>query len=156
MFNGPENIDNVFQYSKEVLYMCTNSTQTLVTDDNYLMWTGSALAQFESYIEKKKLNTGDVSGSSVVTSIYPIFDKVPIDADITIRVSGQNNYNEDIDLSTNEPNITTLMFLPNELRSQGYKVDPRIYGRVLNYRITSSDYWRLATIAVDAKPLDRR
>jgi len=156
LFTGPANIDNVFQYSKEVLYICTNSTQTLVTDDNYLMWTGSALNYFESYIEKKRLNTGDVSGSSLVTSIYPIFDKVPINSDITIKVAGQNNYNDDIDLTSDDPAITTLMFLPNTNRSQGYKVDPRSYGRVLNYRISSSEYWRLATMAVDAKQADRR
>jgi len=94
--------------------------------------------------------------SSMVTSIYPIFDKVPINYDITIKVAGQNNYNDDIDLTSDDPSITTLMFLPNTNRSQGYKVDPRSYGRVLNYRITSSDYWRLATIAVDAKQIDRR
>jgi hypothetical protein len=120
------------------------------------MWINSSLSQFESYIEKKRLNTGDVSGSSLVTSIYPIFDKVPINSDITIKVAGQNNYNDDIDLTSDDPAITTLMFLPNTNRSQGYKVDPRSYGRVLNYRISSSEYWRLATMAVDAKQADRR
>jgi hypothetical protein len=156
LFNGPPSVSNVFQYGKEVLYICTNSNQTLVTDDGYYMWINSSLSQFESYIEKKRLNTGDVSGSSLVTSIYPIFDKVPINSDITIKVAGQNNYNDDIDLTSDDPAITTLMFLPNTNRSQGYKVDPRSYGRVLNYRISSSEYWRLATMAVDAKQADRR
>lgn len=157
LFNGPVNISNTFQYGKEVLYMCTDTTQTLVTDDNYLMWNGTSLSQYDSYIEKKKLNTGDVSGSSMVTSIYPIFDRVPISSSINIIVSGQNNYTDDVDLShSNDVENTTVNFLPNNTRSQGYKVDPRIYGRVLNYRITSSDYWRLATIGIDAKQVDRR
>jgi hypothetical protein len=29
-------------------------------------------------------------------------------------------------------------------------------GRVLNYRIHSNDYWRLATIFLEAKTTDRR
>lgn len=156
IFNGPPSVNNSFQYGKEVLYMCTDTAQTLVTDDNYLMWNGTSLTSYESYIEKKRLNTGDLAGSVMVTSIYPIFDKVPSNSNIEIRVLNQNNYNSDIDLTSSNPDVAVFEFLPNNTRAQGYKVDPRSYGRVLNYRITSSDYWRLATVAVDAKQLDRR
>lgn len=156
-FVGPENVSNNFQYAKSIIYMTTNTTQTLFTDDNYLMWNGASLATYESYVEKKKLNTGDVTGSSLISSIYPIFDKVPTTAAIVIRVLGQNNYVDDLDLSVDTPNIKdTFMFLPNNERSQGYKVDPRLNGRVLNFRITSEDYWRLAAFSIDAKPADRR
>jgi len=128
-----------------------------VTDDNYLMWNGTALASYTSYVEKKKLNTGDVTGSVLVTSLYPIFDKVPSTSSITIRVTGQNNYVDDVDLSVDTPNLKdTFTFLPNNERSQGYKVDPRVNGRILNYRITANDYWRLATMAIDVRPADRR
>jgi len=156
-FLGPKNISSTFQYAKEVLYMTTTTTQTLVTDDNYLMWNGTALAAYTSYLEKKKLNTGDLTGSSIISSIYPIFDQVPGNSNITIRVVGQNNYIDNVDLSTDDPDLKdTFTFLPNNQKSQGYKVDPRVNGRVMNYRITANDYWRLATLAIDAKPADRR
>jgi hypothetical protein len=156
-FIGPANVGSTFQYVKDVVYMTTDTTQTLVTDDNYLMWNGSALAPYTSYIEKKKLNTGDVTGSTLISAIYPIFDKVSYTASITIRVLGQNNYVDDLDLSVDTSNIKdTFTFLPNNERSQGYKVDPRVNGRVLNYRITSEDHWRLAAFALDARPADRR
>jgi len=156
-FTGPANVSNTFQYGTEVIYMCTNSTQTLVTDSNYLMWNGSALAAYTSYIEKKKLNTGDVSGSTMISAVYPIFDQVPNNANITVRVIGQNNYVDNIDLSIDDPDLKdTFVFLPNNEKSQGYKVDPRVYGRVMNYRITTTGYWRLATMALDSKQIDRR
>jgi hypothetical protein len=121
------------------------------------MWNGTALAAYSSYLEKKKLNTGDVTGSSIITAIYPIFDQVPGDSNIIIRVVGQNNYVDNVDLSVDDPDLKdTFTFLPNNQKSQGYKVDPRVNGRVMNYRITATDYWRLATFAIDARPADRR
>jgi len=156
-FTGPANAGSAWQYGQEVVYMTTNSTQTLVTNDEYLMWDGTALVAYESYVEKKKLNTGDVTGSSLVSAIYPIFDTVPVDANIIIRVIGQNNYVKDVDLSVDDPLLKdTFVFKPNEEKSQGYKVDPRVNGRVLNYRITSTGYWRLAAFALDARQADRR
>lgn len=156
-FVGPANVSNTFQYGKEVVYFCTNTAQTLVTDDGYLMWNGSALVSYNSFVEKIHLNTGDVTGSTLITALYPIFDKVPSDSNITIRVAGQNNYVDIPDLSVDNPNLKdTFTFLPNNEKSQGYKVDPRVNGRVLSYRITSSGPWRLALMFIDAKPADRR
>lgn len=156
-FVGPENVSNTFQYSKEVVYFTTTGTQTLVTDNNYLMWNGSALASYTSYIEKIHLNSGDVTGSSVLCSLFPVFDKVPTNANITIRVVGQNNYIDVPDLSVDNPSLKdTFTFLPSNERSQGYKVDPRVNGRLLSFRITSTDYWRLSTMLFDAKTADRR
>jgi hypothetical protein len=156
-FTGPENISNTFNYSKEVVYLTTATSQTLVTDDNYLMWNGSALVSYPSYVEKIHLNTGDVTGSSLISSIYPIFDKVPSDSNITIRVTGQNNYVKIPDLSVDDPTLKdTFVFQPNNERSQGYKIDPRLNGRLINYRITAVGYWRLAMFMIDAKQADRR
>jgi hypothetical protein len=156
-FTGPTNSGSAFQYGKTVVYMTTATTQTLVTDGGYLMWNGSSLVGYTSYIEKKKLNTGDTTGSTLISAIYPIFDQVPSDAAIIIRVVGQNNYVKDVDLSIDDPDLKdTFTFLPNNERSQGYKVDPRVNGRVLNYRITSPGYWRLASFSLDARPADRR
>jgi hypothetical protein len=156
-FTGPNNVGGTWLYGQPVVYMTTSSSQTLVTDKNYLMWNGAALATYESYIERKKLNTGDVTGSTLISAIYPIFDHVPSNANITIRIQGQNNYVKDVDLSVDAVDLKdTFTFLPNNEKSQGYKVDPRVNGRVLNYRITSTGYWRLASFSLDVKPADRR
>ena len=153
-FSGPIPISGSFSYTKNYVYLLPDSTQTLVTNDGYLMWSGSALAGYTSYVERKKLNTGDIPGSILISSFYPVFDKVPTNASITIKVVGQNNYIKDTDLSTVDGD--TFTFLPDNEKSQGYKVDPRTNGRVLNYRISSTDYWRLALFAIDARPADRR
>lgn len=154
-FVGPANESSAWQYGKDVVYMTTDGNQTLKTDDNYLMWNGTTLAPFLSYVEKKQLNTGDIMGSTIVNSIYPVFDKVPLTSAITIRVIGQNNYIEEHDLSTAGIR-DTFVFLPNLVTAQGYKVDPRVDGRVLNYRIEALDYWRLGTILINAAAASRR
>jgi hypothetical protein len=156
-FNGPANQTSDWLYGKEVLYMTTDSTQLLVSDNNYLMWDGTALSPYTSFIEKKKINTGDLTKNMWVSSLYPVFDKVPVDAAITIRVKGQNNYTSDLDMSVSDPTTKdTWVFLPNDVKAEGYKVDPRVTGRVLNYRIESSGNWRLAAIALDAQPAGHR
>ena len=154
-FTGPNNVSNTFQYGKEVVYFCTNTSQTLVTNDGHLMWNGSALAAYTSYVEKVHMNTGDVTGSTLINSLYPIFDKVPSNASIIIRVEGQNNYTDVPDLTTDNGR-NTFTFEPSNPKSQGYKVDPRLNGRLISYRISSTDYWRLALMYVDAKQADRR
>jgi len=156
-FNGPANVSNTFNYGSEVLYMCTNTNQTLVTNDGYLMWNGSALTSYTSYVERIHFNSGDVTGSVLVSSIFPVFDHVPTNASITIRTTGQNNYTDIPNLAVDDPDLKdTFIFLPNNTKSQGYKVDPRLNGRLINYRITTSDYWRLAMFLFDTKPADRR
>jgi hypothetical protein len=151
-FNGPSNIANQWQYSNKVIYMTTNTTQTLITDDSFNMWNGSALVSYESYIEKKKLNTGNTALSSLVTSLYPVFDSVPSNSTINIYVKGQNNYTDNITFDSND----LFTFEPNNDRALGYKVDPRINGRVLNFKISSMGNWRMPLYAFEAKPADRR
>jgi hypothetical protein len=151
-FNGPTNNNNQFQYGNEVIYMTTNSTQVLVTDNNYRMWNGSSLVSYESFIEKRKMNTGNTSLSTLISSVYPVFDKVPSTVAITISVKGQNNHTDNVVFDSGD----VWVFEPNVNRAQGYKVDPRVNGRVMNFRISSQDYWRLPLYAFDAKPADRR
>jgi hypothetical protein len=153
-FNGPANSGSAWQYGKEQVYMTSTATQTLVTNEGYLMWNGSSLASYTSYVEKLKMNTGDVTGSTYVAAIYPVFDKVPASASITVRVSGQNNYVDNADLSVSGSG--DFVFLPDSQTSQGYKVDPRVNGRILNYRITSTSNWRMPVFAIDARAADRR
>jgi hypothetical protein len=152
MFNGPSNIANQWQYSNKVLYMTTNNTQTLVSDDSYLMWNGTALTAYESYVEKRKLNTGQVEGSTLINSLYPVFDMVPVDSQINIYVKSQNNYIDNPDYTSED----LFIFEPNNKRSQGYKIDPRVNGRIMNFKISSMGSWRLPLYAFDAKAADRR
>ncbi len=151
-FNGPSNKNDLFQYGTEVLYSTTNTTQTLVSDDVYTMWNGSALSSFTSYIEKRKLNTGDITSSSLINTIYTVFDSVPVDASINVYVKGQNNYIDDIVFTADD----LFVFQPSNQKSQGYKVDPRVNGRVMNFKISSEYYWRMPLYAFDIKPADRR
>jgi len=158
-FVGPNNVSNTFQYGKEIVYMTTATTQTLQTDDNYLMWDGSALVSYLSYVEKKRINTANLEATGLITTMYPVFDNVPTNADITIRVAGQNNYVEDIDLSidgTGSHPKSTFHFKPDTYKGQGYKVDPRVTGRVFNYRIETEGYWRLAIIGITTQPVGAR
>lgn len=158
-FNGPANISNAWQYGTETVYFTTNSTQTLMADSGYLMWNGTTLASFLSWAEKKKINTGSLETTGVISSMYPVFDTVPVAADITIRVAGQNNYVEDIDLSVDGTGAharDTFHFKPDTFKSQGYKVDPRVSGRVFNFRIESTGYWRLAANSFEIIPAGRR
>lgn len=154
-FQGPENVGSTFQYAKTVVYMTTNTTQTLVTDSNYLMWNGAILASINSYLEKKKVNTGNVTGAAYVSALYPVFDQVPVDTSISVRVMGQDNYTTNVDLSV-ASDRNEFLFLPSAATPQGYKVDPRVKGRVLNYRISGTDYWRLAVMALEVQQADRR
>jgi len=151
-FNGPSNNSNEFQYGNEVIYYTTNTTQTLISSDVYTMWNGTSLAPYTSYVEKKKLNTGDLTGSSLISAIYTVFDSVPVDASIDIYVKGQNNYVDNITFTADDK----FVFEPDNKKSQGYKVDPRVNGRIMNFRIESSGYWTLPAYSFDVKPADRR
>jgi len=151
-FNGPSNLNNTFQYAKDSIYMTTNSTATLVTNDSYQMYNGTTIANYTAYVEKKKLNTGDIKGSSLISSIYTVFDNVPLDSDINIYVKGQSNYTDNVTFTSDD----LFVFKPNNAKTQGYRVDPRVNGRVMNFKIESSGYWRLALYDFDAKSADRR
>lgn len=151
-FNGPSNKDNQFQYGNEVIYSTTTTSQTLVSDDVYTMWNGTELASYNSYVEKRKLNTGDLTGSSLIVSLFPVFDTVPLSSQITISVKGQNNYVDNVDFTLEDQ----FVFEPNNPKSQGYKVDPRVNGRVMNFRIESNGYWKLPTYMFDVRQADRR
>ncbi len=151
-FSGPSNTGNLFQYARSKIYITTNTTTTLLTDDSYQMYNGSTLSSYSSFIEKKKLNTGDVKGSTLLSSMYTIFDHTITDGSINIYVRGQNNYNDDVTFTSED----LFIFQPDNKRAQGYRIDPRVNGRVLNFRIQSDSYWRFPMYDFDAKPVDRR
>jgi len=174
-----------FDYTRTMVYMLcrapvdSGTITNLITDNSYSMaslvnipdygpgpysWpltanygTAPFFVPVKAYVEKKKLNTGDVTGSSLISAIYPMIDIAPVDANIDIRVTGQNNYIEDSDLSlTDQGSKDLFTFLPYNHQAQGYKVEPRTNGRLLNFRITGIGHWRLPTLSFDLRPADRR
>jgi len=150
-FIGPNNINDTFEYALDFVYLITNTNTVLITDNNFLMYNGTSLSNINSYIEKEKLNTGDIKGSTLITSIYPVFDNVPSDSNINIYVKGQNNYIDNINYTSDD----LFVFEPNS-SAYGYKIDPRANGRVMNFKITSDGKWRMPLYDLDAKASDRR
>jgi hypothetical protein len=144
-----------FLEAKEVLAGVTGTSNAFIYDRGYLMWNGSSLAAYNSFVERKKFVTGDLESSTEIDAVYPIFDSVPSNSEIEIIVTGQNNYTIDDDLNNPDPR-DIFVFQPNNARAQGYKVDPRVSGRLVNYKLSSEGSWRLATIGIGAKAKDRR
>lgn len=153
-FNGPVNQNSLFNYTKDCLYLAKNTNGTLVTDNNYLMFdtVTNSLTSYESFVEKKKLNIGDLKGSNLITSVYPVFDSVPSETTLNISCKGQNNYTADVSYDAGD----VFVFEPSNERSQGYKVDPRTNGRLMNLKISSNGHWRFVLYDLDIKPVDRR
>jgi len=154
-FEGPSPENDIFLYGKETIYSTTGTTKVFLMDRGYLMWNGSNLSNYDSYITREKLVAGDLSNTSLITSLYPVFDTVPNNASISITITGDNNYVSTANWS-NEDGRDTFVFEPNQENNRGYKVDPRVNGRLINYKISSSGYWRLALLGLDTKPVDRR
>ena len=153
LFEAPLNQSNSFLYPKQKIHMTLGTSSVLQGDDGYQMWDGSSLIGYTSYVSREKLNTGDTLGTVLMKSITPVFDKVPVDAAIEFTVSGQNTYAAAADFLNPSD---TYQFLPSNLGSQGYKVDLRTNGRLINYKISSTDYWRLALVGVEIISSDRR
>jgi len=154
-FVGPSPEGSSFLYGKETIYSTTGTTRVFLMDRGYQMWNGSALASYTSYVSREKLSLGDLSTTNILSSLYPVFDTVPSDSSITITVTGDNNYVSTVDWS-NADSRDAFVFEPNRQDNRGYKVDPRVNGRLLNFKISSTGYWRLALLGIDAKPVDRR
>jgi hypothetical protein len=119
------------------------------------MWDGSSLVPHISYVSREKLNTGETLITSYINSISPIFDKVSESSSVDITVTGQNNFTNEADFS-NTSGRDKFVFLPNDERNQGYKVDPRTSGRLLNYKISSQGPWRLALLGIDVSAASGR
>jgi hypothetical protein len=155
MFNGPSPEGSEYLYSKERMYMLTGGYNVLLSDQGYSMWDGSSLVPHISYVSREKLNTGETLITSYINSISPIFDKVSESSSVDITVTGQNNFTNEADFS-NTSGRDKFVFLPNDERNQGYKVDPRTSGRLLNYKIASQGPWRLALLGIDVSAASGR
>lgn len=136
--------------------LMVNGTQTTIsTNGGYEMYNPSTntFNSFESYVRKEKLNTGDLFSSATINAMTPVFDMVPSNNTISIRVSGENTVNTAVDWDSND---NLFVFDPNANYNLGYKIDPRKTGRLLSYEIRSTGPWRLALIGIDVATKDRR
>ena len=154
-FRGGKTNGTTFSNVADSTYFVNGSTQVLVTYDGFDMWDGTAFTPVQSYLERKKMSSGDVSGTTLISSLYPLVDAAT--NSVSIRMVGQNSYTRDVNLSLNDPESSDLFVLDTTSdTSQNNKVDPRSNGRLINYRMFSSGYWRLAAMSFDAKPASRR
>ena len=156
-FIGPGLVSGAYNYSEENIYNIVSASSTVLQMDvGNSLWnpTAAGLQPMTSYIVREKLNSGDTLGSNIITALTPMFDQVPVDASMSITVTGQNNYTKAADF-TNTSGRDTFLIEPQE-DAQGYKVDPRVSGRVLNYKISGVAPWRLGVIGLEVVPHSRR
>ena len=153
MFNALaiEPFTEIISYS--TLLMVNGTSMTFDTNKGYEMYDPdtATFGSFSSYVTKEKLNTGDLFGNTHIAGITPVFDMVPDNTTIDIKVTGQNTVNSAPDW--NDPR-SLFVFDPNEADS--YKINPRTTGRFLSYDIRSQGPWRLALLGMDVIPKDRR
>ncbi len=145
--------NTVYQYGKERPCFVAGIATTFSGDRGYQMWNGTTLADFTSFVERAKLNSGDASNLMYVNSLYPVFDSTEPLVEIFFDTQGQNTPLPSPDYS--HPRSRTT-FIPDDARNQGYKIDPHQTGRFFNYKISSTGYWRLALMGLDMKPQGSR
>lgn len=140
---------------KNTLIMLTGKEITMDTNDSYQMYdpVTEAFVPINSYLIKEKLNSGDLLGPNQINSVNLVFDKVPPNTPINIAVTGENTFTTAPDW--NNPR-NQFVFEADNTGSQGYKVDPRVAGRFLSYKIEADGPWRLALLGIDFGPKDRR
>jgi len=140
---------------KNTMIMLTGNQHTMDTNSDYKMYNTSTdtFLPIHSYVTKEKLNSGDLLGNNQINSLSLVFDKVPAGTDIDVKVTGENTFNSEPDWANPRNNFT---FKADDLRAQGYKVDPRVNGRFISYSIDAYGPWRLALIGIDATVKDKR
>lgn len=137
-----------------VVYMVGGTTKVLTTDSGYQMWNGSALANFTSYAAREKINSGDILSNIHISSITPVLEDTTATT-VNIHVVGSNNANTAVDWSNSSGRDITVL-KPTELTNESYKVDPRVSGRLLSYKVSGVGYWRMPLIGLEVIPKDHR
>jgi hypothetical protein len=130
------------------------SVLRLDDEDSEDMWDGDSLEDQVSFVEREKLTSGDFSQNVQINSLYIVVDNNTNSVDVT--VTGQQRYKEAVDF-TNTSGRDTTELEPDDLDdSSSYKVDSRQKGRFLNYHMEAVGAWRLAAMAIDGQPADKR
>ena len=108
---------------------------------------------YTAFIERKRIGVEPTDFNKYVKGFYPWFDPdTTTSPTITIKTRGQDLITENVSLETDE--LTQLEF---EM-GYDYKVELHERGRVLNYRIETTDEntWNLAGIGLDVSGDGRR
>jgi hypothetical protein len=156
-FNGPALISSAYNYAVEELHLITNNRQRILkADSGYNLYNNSndTFSAMTAYIQRERLNSGDTLSGLHITGIAPLFDSTIGNAAMTITVTAQNNYTTPADFSNASGRDATTI-IPNSAEV-GYRVDPRVGGRVLNYKISGQAPWRLGIMAFELQPFTKR
>lgn len=154
MFPSPNLSGVSWQQGNERLLATSSTARLYLMDDGYSMYNGTAYAAYTSYIERKRLFADDPFGNIFISGITPVLETSADVDTVNVYVTSQNIYDKAPDYA-NTSGRDMFTITPRS-ESQGYKVDPRTVGRFLNFKITSSTYWKLSFLGLDLKPANRR
>ncbi len=156
-FLGPALSGGAYGYSKKELHVIISGKKRILKmDDGNSLYnaTTDAFSAMTAYVVRERLNTGDTSGSVQVSALLPVFDKTTPGALMSVIMTSQNNYSDAADFSDTSGRDTTTIDPSSD--ASGYRVDPRVAGRVLNYKITGQAPWRLALLGIDVQQSGKR
>ena len=160
MFEAPELSPvpaGTFRYGKsDTILACNGTIRVLVMDSGYQMVTPStgALYNYSSYISRDKVFAGDPLSDNYIGGVGMVFKSTNSDDTVDVTITSQNVYDKAADYSNTSGR--DLYTITPKSEAQGYKIDARQLGRFLNYKIASSDYWKLSYMALDINPAGRR
>ena len=153
-FQSPFVRNNTFETADERLYTLSRADSRMYAMDEGNTFNGTP---FTAYIERKRLDPGLDEQTVWMGSMYLLFDaERTSSSSIQVYARGQNNFGEDINLTTDR-NVYNEDFNPQS-NTRGYKVDTRREGRLINYRIESTDdqSWLLSGISIKSGPYSGR
>jgi len=154
MFPSPNLSGVSWQYGNERLLAPSGTARLYLMDDTYQMYNGTSYADYTSYVERKRLFADDPFGNLLITGITPVLETSATNDTVNVYVTSQNVYDKLPDYANTSGR--DMFTITPKSESQGYKVDPRTVGRFLNYKITSTKYWKLSFLGLDIKPANRR
>ena len=141
-FQGPMVRGGQFIISDERLVTVGRADSLFYAMDEGNTFNGT---NFTAFVERKRGAAKADENSKWVGSFYPLFDaNYTTTTAVTISLRGQNNFANDVDLTDNRTDVRT--FNPQE----DYKIDPRTNGRLINFRIETTDdqAWTLAGVSM--------
>jgi hypothetical protein len=156
LYEGPSMDFNTGLVGRQEMYMLTGGNDVLVTSDTYSMYRDGNLVPYTSFVDKLRINSGDTTQSFLVRSVTPVFDKVPVTESIIITVDGTNTFTSEVDFTNPSPR-DVFVFQPNNIiNSGGYRVDPRVDGRFVSFRVSSVGSWRMSLIGLELDASTKR
>ena len=149
MFPSPNVSGSSWQQGYERLVALSGTAKVYLMDSGYSMYDNdtSTYVDYESYVERKRLFTEDPFGSNLISGLTPLLETGAANDKVDVYVTSQNIYDKDPDYANIDGR--DMFSITPRSESQGYKVDPRTLGRFLNYKITSTTYWKLSFMGMN-------